>query len=176
MQLTCPCCNARFPVESALQDDAARACVAAALALPPPLGDLLLRYLGLFRPQKRVLSWDRVRKLLADLTDSLADAQVSRNGVTRAAPVELWRMALEETLGARDSGALALPLKSHGYLCEIVWRKSGQIADAAERKREQQINARPHDRSAGQKHIHHLLAELRVAANGKPTAPEETDR
>lgn len=166
MQLTCPCCSARFPIESALQDEAARACVAAALRLPPPMADNLLRYLGLFRPAKRALAWDRVRKLLADLAEPMADAQVSRNGVARAAPYELWRIGIEKTLRARDEGALTLPLKGHGYLMQIVWESSGQIADAAQKRREEQLAGRPHDRSKGTQHIGSLLANLKDAAKG----------
>lgn len=167
MHLTCPCCNARFPVEAAIQDEAARACVAAALKLPVPVGDLLLRYLGLFRPAKRALAWNRVRTLLAELAESMAEATVSRNGIERAAPLELWRMGIEETLHARDTGTLDLPLKGHGYLFKVVWSKSGQLAGAAEKKREEQLRGRPSDRTKGARHIATLLDGLKNAAEGR---------
>jgi hypothetical protein len=41
------------------------------------------------------------------------------------APPAAWASALEKTLQARDAGTLRTPLKSHGYLFEIV------IAEAA---------------------------------------------
>lgn len=110
MQLTCPCCFARFPVEAALTDEAARQAVAAALKLPAPLGDLLLRYIGLFRPDKRALSWDRASRLLAELQ---------------------------------------LPLKSHGYLLEIVAGLASKTEGAAERQIEEQKGYRFHRKSSG---------------------------
>ena len=117
MHLTCPCCNARFPVESSLTDDAARRAVAAALRLPPSTGDLVLRYLGCFRPQTRALAWDRAARLIEGLLDLIRTAEVTRNTVTRAAPLDVWRYALECTLEARDAGTLGLPLKNgHAYL------------------------------------------------------------
>lgn len=118
MQLTCPCCSARYPIEAALADEAARQAVAAALQLPAPLGELLLRYIALFRPSKRALSWDRAAKLLTELSASIRASQVERNGRAWAAPQESWRAALEEMLERRDK--LTLPLRSHGYLFEIV--------------------------------------------------------
>lgn len=150
MQLTCPCCNGRFPIESALQDDAARRAVAAALRLPPPLGDLVLRYLGCFRPEKRALAWDRAARLLDELLDLISTAQVKRNQVTRPAPLDAWKYALESTLEARDAGTLDLPLKNgHAYLAEIVWRESGRRQGRREQVREEQKQHPAHRKSTG---------------------------
>ena len=55
IQLTCPTCRTRFPVESGITDEAARQ-AAAALRLPPSIGDRVLRYLGCFRPARRALA------------------------------------------------------------------------------------------------------------------------
>lgn len=142
MQLTCPCCSARFPVEAALADDAARATVAAALALPAPLADLTLRYLALFRPVKRALSWDRAARLLTELVACVRAAQVVRNGIAQAAPLELWRAALEQAVEARDR--LTLPLKSHGYLFEVVAGLATKNQSARERVDEDRKRHRPH--------------------------------
>lgn len=134
MQVTCPCCSARFPIEAALTDEAARQAVAAALKLPPGLGDLLLRYIALFRPAKRALSWDRAARLLTELSQAIDTGQVERNGRAWAAPLDHWRAALEEMLERRDK--LVLPLKSHGYLFEIVAGIANKGESRVERDRE----------------------------------------
>ena len=50
-----------------------------------------------------------------------------RDGVSSPAPAEAWLHGFNETVNARDQGRLKLPLKSHGYLLEIVsqWQGSG---------------------------------------------------
>jgi hypothetical protein len=137
MQLTCPCCFARFAIEAALTDDAARQAVAAALKMPAPLGDLTLRYLALFRPSKRALSWDRAARLLNELLEPIQAGRVERHGRTWAAPLDAWRDALEQMLARRDK--LTLPLASHGYLFEIVAGGASKIEarneSAAEQKK-----------------------------------------
>lgn len=147
MQLTCPCCSARFPVEAALTDDAARATVAAALALPAPLADLTLRYLALFRPVKRALSWDRAARLLTELSACVRSAQVTRNGIAHAAPQDLWRAALEQVVEGRDR--LTLPLKSHGYLFEVAAGLATKKQGAREVVEEQRKRHRSHADTAG---------------------------
>lgn len=118
MKIACPVCNAAFPIEAGLTDTQAREAIAAALALPAPLGDRILRYLGLFRPHSRVLAWDRVARLLHELHAAIGAGRVERHGRAWAAPHALWEAAFDQILSNRAK--LQLPLKSHGYLFEIV--------------------------------------------------------
>lgn len=119
MKLTCPVCGAQYAIEAYLTDEAARRAVAVALKLPAPLAELILRYLGLFRPAAaRALSWHRAARLIEELYASISSAQIARRGRTYSAPLEYWREAIEAVLEARDR--LTLPLRSHGYLYEIV--------------------------------------------------------
>lgn len=134
MQLTCPCCFARFAIEAALTDDAARQAVAAALKMPAPLGDLTLRYLALFRPAKRALSWDRAARLLNELLEPIQAGRVERHGRSWAAPLDAWRDAFEQMLARRDK--LTLPLASHGYLFEIVAGGASKVEGRAEAEAE----------------------------------------
>lgn len=135
MRLTCPSCGFCGDVEAYLADVAARRALAAALQLPPALGDRLLRYLMLFRPAKRALSLERLQRLLEELVAPIREAKLTRHGRTWAAPLAYWEQALEQMLDARDK--LQLPLKSHGYLFEIV----AGIACKAEAKKEAQAQA-----------------------------------
>ena len=127
MRLTCPCCGAQNSLEALLTDAAARQAVAAALALPG-LGDRLVRYLGLFRPPGRGLTWDRVARLLDELNAALAAGQIERHGQTWPAPLDYWKIALDQILDSRPT--LTLPLKSHGYLYEILVGLSRKASDA----------------------------------------------
>lgn len=121
-------------------DAAARETVALALALPAPLGDRLLRYLGLFRPNSRVLSWDRAARLLGELQVAISSARVERKGRAWAAPLAVWQAALDECLDKRST--LTLPLKTHGYLFEIVAGMASK-AEGAQEIRETQRVAHP---------------------------------
>jgi hypothetical protein len=137
MKLVCPCCGATLSIEALLQDGDARAAVQAALSLPGQLGGLILRYIALFRSESRALSWNRVAKLLTELNDQVSAREVSRGGIVYTAPLELWQAAIEEMLTKRDK--LQLPLKTHGYLFEVIAGMAGKAAGTAERKREDKL-------------------------------------
>ena len=49
-----------------------------------------------------------------------------RDGVCFPAPAEAWIHGFNETVNARDQGRLKTPLKSHGYLYEILAGWVGQ--------------------------------------------------
>ena len=142
MVVTCPCCFARFAIEAALTDDDARRAVAAALKMPAPLGELVLRYIGLFRPAKRALAWDRAAALIDALLLPIQAGRVERHGRVWAAPLDAWRAALTEMLDRRDK--LQLPLKSHGYLFEIVTAQANKTEARIEQDAEDQKHRRAH--------------------------------
>ncbi|MFZ5659163.1 MAG: hypothetical protein ACOY5C_04820 [Pseudomonadota bacterium] len=103
-----------------LAHEDARDALIAAFKLSDRLGSALLRYLALFRPASRELTMDRLAKLVGELLPDIQAAQIVRNGKQHPAPLDLWIAALEQTVQARDAGRLTLPLKSHGYLYEII--------------------------------------------------------
>ncbi len=147
MQLTCPVCFARYAIEAALTDDDARRAVAAAFKMPAPLGDLILRYIGLFRAPKRALSWDRAARLIDELLAPIQSGRVERHGRTWAAPIEIWKAAITEMVERRDK--LQLPLKGHGYLFEIVAAQANKAEARDERKVEEQKRQRQHKEAKG---------------------------
>jgi hypothetical protein len=118
MKTSCPACGAAFSLDALIGNEGAREAVMAALAMPAPLGKLMVQYLALFRPAQRQLSFDRVASILGELQPMIEAAKVERGGRIWSAPQDYWRMALEEILAKRDK--LVLPLKSHGYLLEII--------------------------------------------------------
>lgn len=118
--------------------EGAREAVLIALQLPAPLGKLLVQYLAMFRPGKRQLSWERVGTILGELRGPIERAQIERNGRAWPAPLDYWKAAIEHMVQLRDAGKLQLPLKSHGYLLEVI----AGMANKAEGKAEAHDNAR----------------------------------
>lgn len=166
MRLTCPGCGATLSLEILLNDTAARQAVVSALALPASLGPKLLRYLGLFRPPQRSLTWDRAAKLLTELQAMIATGQIQRHGRAWAAPHEVWASALDTIL---DRPGLQLPLKSHGYLLEIIAGLTNKTEAQEETAQEEQRRNRPPDAQDGMKSISALLATL-------PSAPSQGEQ
>lgn len=139
MKTACPACGASFSLDALVGHEGARALVAELAAISGPLAGAVLRYLGLFRPQQRSLSWERAARLLADLAPMVRAARVERRGRQYPAPREAWIAAIEHMLDHRDR--LTLPLKSHGYLIEVL---IGAIE-----QQEARLEARQEDRRAG---------------------------
>ena len=152
MKLSCPSCGAIASLDVLIGHEGARDAVMVALKLPAPLGKLLIQYLTLFRPASRQLSMDRVASLLGDLLPSIEAAKIERSGRLWAAPVDSWKIALEEILAKRDK--LTLPLKSHGYLLEILAGMANKVEARIEEKTEQTRAYGMHvDRNPGMQRI-----------------------
>lgn len=132
MRITCPSCCASFSLDVALQMDASRRALRSALHMPAPLAELWAQYLGMFRSKGRALAHDRADKLMSELIPMLDAGTVTRNGNTRPAALDLWRAALEQMVELRNADKLQLPLKSHGYLLEIVFAAADRSAAKAE--------------------------------------------
>ena len=127
MNIKCPNCGAVHSLDSLINDADASSVLRAVLEMDAEMGKAAIRYVGLFRPAKSQLSWARTAKLLNELMPMIKAQQVVRDGVSSSAPAEAWLHGFNETVNARDQGRLKLPLKSHGYLLEIVsqWQGSG---------------------------------------------------
>lgn len=127
MNVKCPNCGAVHSLDALINDAEASAVLKAVLEMDAELGKAAIRYIGLFRPAKSQLSWARTAKLLNELLPMIKAQEAARDGVCFPAPTEAWIHGFNETVNARDQGRLKLPLKSHGYLLEIVsqWQGSG---------------------------------------------------
>ena len=119
MQIRCPSCGAEMSLEAVIDNDAAAQALTLALSITP-LGKLIVRYLALFRPAKSKLSWPRVVSLLGELMPMIESQRIERNGTLYEAPHDVWCAAIEQMLATRDAGRLQTPLKSHGYLFEVM--------------------------------------------------------
>jgi len=122
-QICCPNCRAVMSLDVVLADDAPREALNAIVAAHPA-GDSfirpMLRYIGLFAPAKSQMSHSRVAALINELSPMIRTAQFERNGRVWVCPIDVWRAGFEHMLTTRDEGRLNLPLKSHGYLLEVL--------------------------------------------------------
>lgn len=120
MRTRCPACGATLSLDALIAHDGAREALAAVFKLSGALGSAMVRYLALFRPETRELTMDRVGRLLLEVLPDIQAHRISRDGQVFDAPVEAWVWAIEQTLAARDAGRLKTPLKSHGWLYEVI--------------------------------------------------------
>ena len=129
MQIRCPSCGAEMSLEAVIDNDAAAQALTLALSITP-LGKLVVRYLALFRPSKSKLSWPRVVTLLGELMPMVESQRIERNGSLYEAPHDVWCAAIEQMLATRDAGRLQTPLKSHGYLLEVIISEAAKAQTA----------------------------------------------
>lgn len=118
MRLTCPGCGAEYTLDVLIAHEGAREALVEAMGMNLALGKRLVQYLGLFRPAQRQLTMDRVAKILKEISPDIKAARITRHGRTWSIPMDSWALALEEIVAKRDK--LNLPLKSHGYLYEML--------------------------------------------------------
>ncbi len=126
MNVKCPNCGAVHSLDALINDADASAVLKAVLEMDAELGKAAIRYIGLFRPAKSQLSWARTAKLLNELMPMIKAQEAVRDGICFHTPAEAWIHGFNETVNARDQGRLKTPLKSHGYLYEILAGWVGQ--------------------------------------------------
>jgi hypothetical protein len=145
IQLTCPCCGTSFPWEAGLVEADAKRLGAVLADMEPALARAAMSYLRLFKPPKTALRLQRAVKLLQEVADLVAPGTVcrdERSGVRRPAPSTMWCVGIEQMLHQADR--LTLPLASHGYLRQVVFRLADEADAAAERQREADKRAGRH--------------------------------
>ncbi|QUN06451.1 hypothetical protein KDN34_03020 [Shewanella yunxiaonensis] len=106
----CPVCHSSLHLDALVQDDAARELLAELTKMNAGLARVMVAYIGLFRPEKSDLSWNRALKLT---TETLA----------MASSTDLLREALTETvmkLRASRTDGKVRPLTNHNYLKRVL--------------------------------------------------------
>ena len=106
-------------MDALIANKAASDALNAALLVSGELGEALIRYLGLFSSCEKVRStFDRVATLLGELTPMIQAKIIKRDGREFPAPPEAWIYAINQMMANRVN--FTLPMKSHGYLLEII--------------------------------------------------------
>ena len=120
MKVKCPSCGASLSLDVLIAHDEARDALVALSGISDELVKACLKYLTLFRPAERDLTFARVAKLVGEIAPMIRAGEISRNRQTYPAPREAWVWAFNRCLEARDAGKLKPPLTSHGYLLENI--------------------------------------------------------
>lgn len=139
MKTRCPCCGAENSLDALIAHEGARQAVWAVAQVGGEVGKLAVQYIALFRPAKTALTFERMAKLLGELLPDLQRGAICRNALEYPAPPEAWLYGFRELLARRNAGSLKLPLKSHGYLYEVIssWQGQGlQTLPAASEQRQ----------------------------------------
>jgi hypothetical protein len=167
MKLACPSCGALMSLDVIVNHDGAREAVQTALQLPAPLGKLIIQYLTLFRPAKRQLTLERVAAILGELLPMITAGRISRDGKDYTIAQAVWAAGLQEIMDKHKAKPLTVPLKSHGYLLEILINKAGSMEAKMEAKREEQRRQPPAaeqvKRTGGMKAASEHLAGMKAA-------------
>ena len=139
MKTRCPCCGAENSLDALIAHEGARQAMWAVAQMGGEVGKLAVQYIALFRPAKTALTFERMAKLLGELLPDMERGAISRNSLEYPAPPEAWIYGFRELLARRNVGSLKLPLKSHGYLYEVIsgWQGQGlQTLPAAPEQRQ----------------------------------------
>ena len=130
MNLCCPGCGLKGPLESFAADKDARHVAALMGKVPPALAELVLRYLGLFAPPKNAVTWGKARRLLEELVPMIAAGRIKRAKREWTVSLAQWEEGLQLVVERR--GQLTLPLKGHGYLLEVLAGAANGVEARAE--------------------------------------------
>jgi len=137
MILVCPSCGATASAAAWDNDMATRDTIAAMLALPAPVGKVVLAYLGLFRPVSRALTWRKAHRITSELAALIAPGWVQVQGKPdRPCPPHIWAMAMEQMVAM---GTIKRPLPNHNYLRQVAWSLADQVDAGAERHQHRQV-------------------------------------
>ena len=164
--LRCPHCQRQIDLLAACDAADGREFFEAVVALPAPAIKPVLRYLALFAPPQRGLTWSRLGRLLRELQEPLKRGELRRDGKLYVAPVDVWLRAMTH-LVEDPPKTLTLPLRSHGYLLSVVAGHSERVAAATEqaridsqRQRPAQSSDAPQDAEPGRRASEVALAAL----------------
>ncbi|MDH2927332.1 hypothetical protein FW755_03305 [Lonepinella koalarum] len=125
MKCKCPACGAVLSLDVLLQHEQASQAVFSALSINGEFGRLAVQYLGLFRPEKTMLTMERLTKVLNELLDIVNAGGFKRNGQQVNTSLDSWIDGLNAVLTNRH--AIKRPLTSHNYLLEVVSQRQGRV-------------------------------------------------
>ncbi len=159
MRMICPGCGLTASAEAWLNDAEARETMLAMTRLPQGLQGAVLPYLGLFRPEKRALSWKKAARLLAELAELTGSGHVQTQGQpARPCPPRLWAEAMSQMVERRER--LSLPMPNHNYLRQVAWQLADQADAQGEKRKHEEALAGNAARPAGRPTSVSPLAKL----------------
>jgi hypothetical protein len=116
--LVCPTCGTQADLAVFMMQpdfaDSVRLC----LDLLGQQGDVLVGYLGLFKPAKQRMTPARLKAALAELVPLMDAGQFKRNGNTYTCPRVMWVNGMQAVLANRAT--IKPPLTNHAYLLTVM--------------------------------------------------------
>ena len=134
IDVTCPRCHHEFDLLGAREDDDWRQLIELILALQPVVHRSLWSYLGLFKGKSKLKSAKMLR-IVKQLAPMIKAAQIERNHNTYAVPATSFARAMEYMVDSPPA-SLALPIKSNGYLLQILANNAETALAKVEQKTE----------------------------------------
>ncbi len=131
----CGACGGLTPVELAMESHAASRVVTRCMQSLGDVGPALLGYMALHRPAKRVLTWDKVERLLDELLGWYDAAAITRDHITVPLTDAVWLDAIGAVKDAAGK-TLTLPLDGNAYLAAILASRAKLALDAERQTRE----------------------------------------
>jgi hypothetical protein len=146
--ISCPCCDFTADTEAFLEHAQTPEMVITALKLiPSPLFLPVSRYLRLLKPPQRRIANSRLCRLLEELHERFASAQVRHSGQDWSVPLPTWKAALdavwEQRQGELKQDRTRAVLLDHSYLYGVAARMASKAAGLAERQMETEAKQRP---------------------------------
>ncbi len=141
--IACPACGTELSLEHLvghLDDEQA---FARLVALSVPMAHLVVRYIGLFTPEKQRLTLRKKVRLIQQLLPDLQREAITHKGREWAVPLAVWGKGIEQMLTARAAGRLDLPMTGHGYLYAVLAGMADKVEAVAERDRESERRTGP---------------------------------
>jgi hypothetical protein len=136
----CPYCGKTIDIIQGMELAAGNEWTALIQSIPPSMIGALLRYLEMFKPVKQSLRWSRRLALTQELMPMIKSGTVKRHGVEYAMPMQAWEGEMMKLVSNKPA-SLVLPLKSNGYLLQImVGRVEKNLAAAEAQQIEAQRN------------------------------------
>lgn len=135
--IACPVCNSELSLEHLLGHLDDEQAFARLVALSVPMAHLVVRYIGLFTPEKQRLTLRKKVRLIQQLLPDLQREAITHKGRDWPAPLANWGRAIEQMLATRSAGRLDLPMTGHGYLYAVIAGMADKVEALAEREAEE---------------------------------------
>ena len=132
----CPVCQSELSLEQILGHLDDEQAFARLVALSVPSAHLVVRYIGLFTPEKQRLTLRKKVRLIQQLLPDLQRQAITHKGRDWPAPLAYWGLAIEQMLATRSAGRLDLPMTGHGYLYAVIAGMADKLEAVAERESE----------------------------------------
>jgi hypothetical protein len=128
----CPACGLQAELMVFLMQPDYAASVRLCLDLLGTQGDVMIGYLGLFKPAKHRMTPKRLHAALLELSPMMVAGQFKRGGNTYTCPRDAWVAGMQAVLAQRAT--IKPPLTSHAYLLTVIAAMMDTAQDKATAK------------------------------------------